>query len=186
MRKILLTSLAISFFALNLNAQEVDEPEFIGESLLLRSDNTTVLLEKELTQGRTVASTGLVITGIGKVRSQIQINGCCAGVKVSKDEDIKIIIRGVDNMTDPISIIKVFKFDSRRKFRRAELSSAHIFGSYKNNNLDYVRFTGTKFGTSSYLLEFSDLEPGEYGITISNPNNIDEKQIVISTFAVTE
>ncbi len=36
------------------------------------------------------------------------------------------------------------------------------------------------------LLEFSDLEPGEYGITISNPNNIDEKQIVISTFAVTE
>ena len=36
------------------------------------------------------------------------------------------------------------------------------------------------------LLEFSDLYPGEYGITISNPNNIAEKQIVISTFAVTE
>ena len=46
-------------------------------------------IEKQLTQGRAVASTGLLLTGIGKVRQQIQIDGCCSNVKVRKNEDIK-------------------------------------------------------------------------------------------------
>ncbi len=45
----------------------VDEPEFVGECLLIK-DNQATLLEKNLTQNRTVASTGLILTGIGKVR----------------------------------------------------------------------------------------------------------------------
>ena len=91
-------------------AQEIQEPEFVGETILVRSDNTTTQLEKNLTQNRTVASTGLILTGIGKVRTQIQIDGCCSSTLVNKNSEVKLIVRNVDNQTDPLSIIKIFKF----------------------------------------------------------------------------
>ncbi|WP_313387094.1 hypothetical protein [Chishuiella sp.] len=184
MNKILLSAcLLVASFV---NAQEVSEPEFVGETILLKIDNTTTPLEKELTQNRTVASTGLLLSGIGKVRSQVQIEGCCAEVKIGKNDDVKFIIRAVDNNTDPLSIIKVFKFEQKKKYRRAEMSATSNFGSSKSNNLDYISFSGKKYGESSYLIKLnsSELEPGEYGITISNPNSLDQKQTVISTFAV--
>lgn len=186
MKKALLSTFAITVFAITANAQKIEEPEFIGESLLVKSDNSTVPLEKQLSQGRTVASTGLILTGIGKVRQQIQIDGCCANVKFAKNDDVKIIVRNTDNLSDPLSIIKVFKFEPKKKFRRAELASASSLGSSKNNNLDYIAFSGKKFGTNSYILKLSTIEPGEYGIIISNPNALDQKQTVVSTFAVTD
>lgn len=184
MKKLLfLAALIASTFTF---AQEVTEPEFVGETILLNTDNTITPLEKQLTQNRTVASTGLLLSGIGKVRTQIQIEGCCASVKINKNDDVKFIIRAVDNNTDPLSIIKVFKLEQKKKFRRAELSSVSSLGSAKSNNMDYISFSGKKFGTNSYLIKLnaSELEPGEYGITISNPNSLDEKQTVVSTFAV--
>lgn len=43
-----------------------------------------------------------------------------------------------------------------------------------------------KFGTYSYIIKINNLEPGEYGITILNPNALDQKQTVVSTFTVKE
>lgn len=167
------------------NAQDVAEPEFIGECLLIKNDQAAVPLEKQLAQNRTVASTGLILSGIGKVRSQLQIDGFTSSTKVGAADDVKIIIRNIDNMTDPMSIIKIFKFEVKKKYRRAELASISSFGSGKSNNLDYILFSGKKFGTSSYILKLSNpLSPGEYGITISNPNALDEKQTVVSSFSV--
>ncbi len=185
MRKILLL-FTLALFTVNLSAQEFEEPEFIGECLLIKSDGTAVPLEKQLSQSRTVASTGLIMTGIGKVRNQIQIDGCCSSIKIHRNDDIKIIIKNSDNLSDPLSIIKIFKFEKKKKFRRAEVAAVSSLGSAKRNNLDYVSFTGKKYGTSSYILTLGSLEPGEYGITISNPNNIDEKQTVVSAFAVVD
>ncbi len=173
-------------FSINMIAQEIQEPEFVGETILVRSDNTTTQLEKNLTQNRTVASTGLILTGIGKVRTQIQIDGCCSSTLVNKNSEVKLIVRNVDNQTDPLSIIKIFKFEQKKKYRRAELSSISSLGSSKSNNLDYIPFTGKKFATSSYVLKINNLEPGEYGITILNPNALDQKQTVVSTFTVSE
>jgi hypothetical protein len=48
-----------------------------------------------------------------------------------------------------------------------------------------VSFVGKKYGTSSYILKLENLTVGEYGITIMNPNSLDQKQTVISTFSVT-
>ena len=162
----------------------VDEPEFVGECLLIK-DNQATLLEKNLTQNRTVASTGLILTGIGKVRQQVQIDGCCASVKISNSDDVRFIIRNIDNQSDPLSIIKILKFEVKKNYRRAELASFSTLGSAKSNNLDYVSFVGKKYGTSSYILKLENLTVGEYGITIMNPNSLDQKQTVISTFSVT-
>ena len=185
MKKLLSTLLLIAIFSSSLNAQEIQEPDFVGECILVKSDNSIIPLEKQLAQNRTVASTGLILSGFGKVRSQLQIDGCCANIKIGKSEGVKFIIKNVDNMTDPLAIIKVFKFEVKKKYRRAELASLNNFGSSKSNNLDYIGFTGKKFGASSYIITLSSaLTPGEYGITISNPNAVDEKQTVVSTFAV--
>lgn len=186
MKFILMTFVTFSSLFVNLYAQQIPEPEFVGETILVKSDNTSTPLEKHLTQNRTVASTGLILTGIGKVRTQIQIDGCCSSTLVNKNSEVKLIVRNVDNQTDPLSIIKIFKFEQKKKYRRAELSSISSLGSSKSNNLDYIPFTGKKFATSSYVLKINNLEPGEYGITILNPNALDQKQTVVSTFTVSE
>ena len=186
MKKKLFSLLAVAVFAASGWAQTAEEPEFIGETVLVKADNSVVPLEKQLTQNRTVASTGLILSGIGKVRQQIQLDGCCANVKIGKNDDVKFIVRSVDNNTDPLSIIRVFKMEQKKKYRRAEIGAVSSLGSAKSNNMEYVSFTGKKYGTSSYIIKLASLQPGEYGITISNPNTLDEKQTVVSTFAVTE
>lgn len=50
--------------------------------------------------------------------------------------------------------------------------------------MDFVDFTAKKYGESSYLIEINHLEPGEYGITVTNPNNKDEKNLIVSCFGI--
>ena len=175
---------ASSFLAVN--AQEIPEPDFVGEAILVRANQDVVPLDKSTSQNRSVASTGLIMTGIGKVRTQIQIDGCCSSVKVKKNEKVQFIIKNVDNQTDPMSIIRIFKFEPKKNVRRAELSSvSSLGGAAKSNNLAYVPFKGKKYGTSSYLITLDKQEIGEYGIIISNPNSLDEKSVIVSSFAIT-
>lgn len=185
MKKLLLP---FAFILLNVNAfaQNVEEPEFVGEAIYLKNDDSFVNLEKSLTQKRTVASTGLMMTGIGKVRQQIQIDGCCSKTLIKKNEDVKFIIRNIDNNTDPMAVIQVFKLEQKKKYRRAELSAISSLGSSKSNNLEYVSFVGKKYGQSSYLIKLSVSEPGEYGIIVSNPNTLNETQTVVSTFTIVD
>ena len=44
--------------------------------------------------------------------------------------------------------------------------------------------TAEKYGESSYRLTFGEQPEGEYGIIVSNPNNVDEKMVIVSTFAI--
>ena len=83
-----------------------------------------------------------------------------------------------------MSIINVFRFEAKKDKRMAEMASVSSFGSVKSNKLERLSFTGRKFGESSYLITLDETPAGEYGITISNPNNIDEKQVIVSTFAI--
>ncbi len=46
-------------------------------------------------------------------------------------------------------------------------------------------FNAKKYGESSYLVVLDNLEPGEYGVTVSNPNVQDEKNtLMIATFGI--
>lgn len=80
--------------------------------------------------------------------------------------------------------LKFFKFEQKKKYRRAEVASVSAFGSAKSNNLEYVPFVGKKYGKNSYIITISTKEVGEYGITISNPNALDEKTTVVSSFSI--
>ena len=69
-------------------------------------------------------------------------------------------------------------------FAIIEVSSANLWGPVKKNTLDYVPFTAKKIGESSYLVTITNLKEGEYGISVVNPNALDQKEVVVSTFAV--
>ncbi|CAD7809713.1 hypothetical protein CHRY9390_02055 [Chryseobacterium aquaeductus] len=180
MRKILLFA-AICLCGASIHSQTVIEPEFIGECMVLKPDQSTELLEKHLTQTR---SSGVIITGFGSLKSKLQIDGCCSNTKLKSGNDIQFIVRAVDNNTDPMAIIKIFEFDSSKKFRRAELASVNSFGTTKTNKLHYLNFTGKKYGQNSYLITLKDKPVGEFGITVTNPNSLDEKSTVITTFSI--
>lgn len=168
----------------NTFAQTVQEPEFIGECMVLKSDNTTQLLQKHTTQMRSAMNAGMVLVGIGSVKSKLQIDGCCSATKLKVSDNIQFIIRSVDNNTDPMAIVKIFRFDSSKKYRRAEVSSENNWGTVKTNKLQYLNFSGKKYGNNSYLITLKDRVPGEYGITITNPNALDEKSTIVSTFSI--
>ncbi len=177
-----------SIFSLsNLHAQDVNsvtEPDFIGEVIIVRADNTTNALEKSPVQTKTKAGASLYLVGIGNVKTKMKIVGCCAGVRAKSSDNIRFIVRAADNNTDPLAFIKIFEFESKKKERTAELASISTFGGSSSNNLKELPFTAKKFGVSSYLITITENRTGEFGIVTMNPNALDEKTTIISSFGI--
>ena len=187
MKKMRLLFAALGFAAIaGAQTPEIPEPDFIGEVITILPDGTTQKLEKETVQMRTRANAGVLIVGIGKAKTKIIIESPEAAVRLNGDDEIRFIVKAVDNATDPLSIINVFRFESTKKRRLAEVASASTFGSVKSNKLERLRFEAVKYGENSYLLTLRDKPAGEFGITVSNPNHVDEKQMIVSTFAIEE
>ena len=181
---ILLAALLCSATFVGAQAPEIPEPDFIGEVVAILPDGSTAKLEKETVQMRTRANAGVLIVGIGKAKTKIIIESPSAAVRLDGDQPIQFIVKAVDNNSDPISIINVFKFESTKKRRLAEVASASTFGSVKSNKLERLRFEASKYGQQSYLITLLDKPAGEFGITVSNPNLVDEKQTIVATFAI--
>ena len=178
--------IALCLAAGTLYAQEVGEPEFIGEVLVVKAGEEPHLLEKETVMLRTRVNAGAILVGIGKAKTLIMIDGTTAATQLKTTDDFRFIIKAVDNRTDPMSIIQIFRFGANKKQRKAELASTSTFGSTKSNKLEYLPFTAKKFGESSYKITLREKPVGEYGIIVRNPNHVDEKQTIVSTFGITE
>ncbi len=185
------TLLSAAMLLLTVNAtraqtplETAPEPEFIGEIVTVLPDGAVAKLEKQSVQMRTRANASAVIFGIGKAKTKLIIDGPKAGVRLTASQPVSFIVRAVDNATDPMSIINVFRFEAKKDKRMAEMASVSSFGSVKSNKLERLSFTGRKFGANSYLITLDQTPAGEYGITVSNPNNLDEKQVIVSTFAI--
>ena len=163
---------------------QTPEPEFIGEVYWEKTDGSYVKLGKEI---------GAYTSGISWKSNSwnalaIELTGKNAKVRVSSGETIKFIIRAVDNNSDPISIISVYRFDAKKKKRKtviAEDNSGTLMKS-RTHTKNQLVFSGRKYGTSSYMIVIEDVPVGEYGIVIANPNSVDEKRTIVSCFGVDE
>lgn len=160
---------------------QIPEPDFVGEVYLQKGD-TYVKLEKEI---------GAYTKGISwKSNSwnalSLEVEGKSAQIRINHDEQKDFVVRAVDNNTDPISIITVYKFDVKRKKRKTILSLDNSGTLMKSRTItkNQVKFDGKKYGSSSYLISFNKMPIGEYGITVANPNNVDEKRTIVSCFGV--
>lgn len=183
-RLVLFLSLAFASCALFAQTPTVPEPDFVGEIVTILPDGNTEMLEKETVQLRTRANATAHIFGVGKAKTKILIESPQAAVRLDDANEIIFIVKAVDNQTDPLAIINIFRFETTKKRRLAEVASVSTFGSVKSNKLERLRFKATKYGEQSYQLTLIDKPAGEYGITVSNPNNLDEKSVIVSTFAI--
>jgi hypothetical protein len=186
MKKKLLTIICLFFVCIFSYAQEIEEPDFIGEVAVVKDGKSIGILEKNTVKMKTKAGASVYLTGIGAVKTRITVEGCCAKTIIKNSDDFKFIIRAVDNNTDPISIISIFRFEGKKNERRAEMSSVTTFGGGSANNLDYVSFSAKKYGTSSYSVVINEKRAGQYGIIVRNPNSLDEKNVIVASFAIEE
>lgn len=179
-----LSSLFFVLFSVVFFAQEVAEPDFIGETIIINNGNPQKL-SKEVATITTRAGAGLYIVGVGKVRTRIELKPAKSKTRVKSGKDIVLIVKANDNNSDPLSIVNLFKFEEKKKKRRAEVASVGTFSGGEANKLNRIEFTAEKYGEASYKLTITTiLEKGEYGVTVSNPNALDEKKLVVSTFGI--
>lgn len=184
MKKILsIVAVAMLMVCGNASAQNA-EPEFVGEVNLVMKDGTAKLLDKENVQIKTKAAASLYLTGIGSVKSRITIGTPQAETRVANGTPFTLVVRAVDNNSDPVAVITLFKFDIKGKERRAELSKVNTFKGQSDGNMKHVEFKAKKYGKSSYELTIPNIEQGEYGVMIHNPNDKDEKAAVVACFGV--
>lgn len=166
-------------------AQQIAEPQFVGEVLLVKSETSAVPLEKKTATVKTKAGASLYLTGIGSVKSRLHVEGANSAVRCSQaDGPIVLIVRAANNENDPNSFIRVFRFEQKKKERRAELAKSNTLGGSSNNNFDYIEYVGEKYGEKSYKLTLSQVEPCEIGVIISNPDKVDEKQMIVRCLGI--
>ena len=106
MKKILFTLFAL-VLASGIAAQ-IPEPDFIGEVLAIHSDGTAEKLEKHNVKMRTGAGVYIAGLAVNKSKTKILVAGSQANVRFAADEPVNLIVRAVDNKTDPMSIVRVF------------------------------------------------------------------------------
>ena len=167
--------------AMSCYAQTV-EPEFIGQVMVLNSDSTTILLQKE--QAAMKASTtnfGLIpIPGSGlldKSKTNLVVKGKESKVTLNPGR-VTLIIRAENNNVDPKSVMGIFQFDVKKGKRQFKVTEGSMVGGYDTTiSFNTVQYEAKKYGEHSYLVIIENAEPGQYGIVMNDISNI-------STFGV--
>ena len=186
MKKFIFAFLFGLFFAAGAQAQvSVAEPEFAEQTLLLTSDSKGTLLTRENGTVKTKAGASLYLTGIAKVKSRLTVAGTTSKSTVQGGRTTRLIVKAKDNATDPQSFISIFKFEVKGKERRYQLAESGTLSKTESNNLSSVDYDAKRYGKNSYYLVLNDLEPGEYGIVIGDPNTENTKNgMKVTTFTV--
>ena len=83
-------------------------------------------------------------------------------------QDVRLLIKGENNETDPMDIYRIVRFNASKKERRIQWMEfeSSLLGTDDTKKAGYVSFIGHKYGKQSYLLTISanELEKGEYGV----------------------
>ena len=131
-----------------------------------------------------VASAADVLAGVEGM--DIVFNGGKSAYQVKADGDIRLLIKGENNDTDPMEMYRIVRFAKSKKDRRIQWTQFEpaLLGSEKAQKAGYVAFEGHKYGEQSYLLTIpaSELKSGEYGIFYMSI--ITATAIPVGTFSV--
>lgn len=131
-----------------------------------------------------IASAADVLAGVEGM--DIVFNGGKSAYQVKADGDIRLLIKGENNDTDPMEMYRIVRFQKSKKDRRIQWTQFEpaLLGSEKAQKAGYVAFEGHKYGEQSYLLTIpaSELKSGEYGIFYMSI--ITATAIPVGTFSV--
>jgi len=179
-----LSILAVILLSTSPAMAQVSEPDFVGESYLLKSDGSYIQLDKEIGD----FTSGISWSSNSWNALSLEIVGGKAQTKIPLGQPMQLVVRAVDNNSDPLSIVRIYHFKAKKNKRSVVISedNSGTLMKSRTNSKDELRFSGKKYGLSSYLIAINGLPVGEYGIVVTNPNNKDEKRIVVSCFAITK
>ena len=161
---------------------QTHEPEFIGEGYFLKSDGGAVPLDKEIADFKS----GVSWAHNSWDAFSLEVTGGQAKTRFRSGDPLRLVVRAVDNNSDPLTIVSIYRLKAKKNSRTVLISkdnSGTVMKS-RTNSKDLIRFSGKKYGASSYLIALTDLPAGEYGIVVANPNNRDEKRVVVSCFGI--
>lgn len=131
-----------------------------------------------------VASAADVLAGVEGM--DIVFDGGKSTYQVKADGDIRLLIKGENNDTDPMEMYRIVRFQKSKKDRRIQWMQFEpsLLGSEKAQKAGYVAFEGCKYGEQSYLLTIpaSEIKSGEYGIFYMSI--ITATAIPVGTFSV--
>ncbi len=100
--------------------------------------------------------------------------------------NIRLLIKGENNETDPMDSYRIVRFKSAKKERRIQWMEfeSSLIGTDETKKAGYVQFEGHKYGEQSYLITIpsSEVEKGEYGIFYMSI--ITATTIPVGTFSV--
>ena len=116
-----------------------------------------------------VASAAGTVSGLaGSSGMDVVFKGGHSSYTVKSGQDVRLLIKGEKNDTDPMDTYRIVRFKTSKKERRIQWIEfeSKLLGTKETKNAGYVSFTGHKYGEQSYLLTIpaGELEPGEYGI----------------------
>jgi len=121
------------------------------------------------TTASSVASAAGTVSGLaGSSGMDVVFKGGHSSYTVQGGQDVRLLIKGEKNDTDPLDTYRIVRFKTSKKERRIQWIEfeSNLLGSKETKNAGYVSFTGHKYGEQSYLLTIhaSELDKGEYGI----------------------
>ena len=154
-------------------AQNVKEPNFIGEIYLLTSDSTYITLQKTAAKIQ-AKSNGLsmLVPLASQVKSHLILQGNKAESRIKKDENpIQLIVRCKNNDYEATNIISLLPFEVKKKERRYLMNKVSLLGGSSVESMEGIPYKFEKYGDSSYKIILENIEVGEYGLMVSEGEN---------------
>ncbi len=134
-----------------------------------------------------VGTAASAVNGLaGSAGMDIVFAGGKSAYQITGGQDVRLLIKGENNETDPMDCYRIVRFKASKKERRVQWLEFQpaLIGSDDTKKAGYVQFEGHKYGEQSYLLTIpaSELEKGEYGIFYMSI--ITATTIPVGTFSV--
>jgi hypothetical protein len=150
------------------------EPEFVGVALLLgEGDAAPQKLEKQKASMASRANVGAAILGIAKAKGMNIVRGGRSPVRTTEKSKVRLIVRVSDNSKDPVEVINVFQLEEdKAKDQRVLIVGKVNFNAASSLDIKFFQFKASKYGTSSFLIELSDVHPGEYALTLEESRGV--------------
>ena len=171
-------------FALATNAQKIQEADFVGNVRAFTPDSTITQLDKNNVQIKAKATGSKIWWGIGSTKQFIEVPGKSAKAKIAAGSGVQFFVRGQNNSLDPSSVVMVFKMEVKGSNRRGQMGKVNNFVGNSQSGFKQIDFEGKKFGTSSYIIDPGNLDAGEYGIVVLNPDKPNDTNLIVYSFSI--
>ncbi|HRG53576.1 MAG TPA: hypothetical protein PLL00_12135 [Bacteroidia bacterium] len=173
MKRILTLSICLTI-GIKLFSQEVKikEPEFTGMIILVSGGDTFEKLEKQKASAASKADIGAALFGVVKGEGMNIVNGALSPVRVKASKTIKFIAKVKENDKDPVEVINIFKLEQDKIKDKRVLIVNKVNLNQSSSEIKFIKFEASKYGTSSYLIEISNLPGGEYAMTLEDSRGV--------------